>query len=334
MSTIQPSVLRRQAGDMLQKAPYDPKRLVLIHTSVALGASLLVTIVNYILNQQIAGTGGLSGMGLRSILSTVQAVLELAILVGTPFWEFGLLFAALRWARGEKADFQNLLQGFRRFGSVLALRLLRGGLFMLMAIAVIQLSSTVFLLTPFSKPLLEVMEPVITAAGNPQQLEAILTPELLVSVMEACIPLMLIAGALYALIALPVFYRLRFADFAVMDGAGAVSAMVQSVRATRKKSLQLVKLDFSFWWFYLLQLLCVAISYGNIILPALGITFPFSEDTALFLFYVLGSLCQLLLLWQYQASVLTCYGLAYGAFGVRPPTPREQSLPHTATWNA
>ena len=37
MSTIQPSVLRRQAGDMLQKAPYDPKRLVLIHTSVALG---------------------------------------------------------------------------------------------------------------------------------------------------------------------------------------------------------------------------------------------------------------------------------------------------------
>lgn len=334
MFTVRPSVLRRQAEDMLQKAPYDPKRLVLIHASVALGASLLVTIVNYILNQQIAGTGGLSGMGLRSVLSTVQVVLELVILVGTPFWEFGLLFAVLGWARGEKADFQSLLQGFRRFGSVLALRLLRGGLFFLMAIAVIQLSSTVFLLTPFSESLMEVMEPVITASGDPQQLEAILTPQLLASAVEACIPLVLITGALYALLAIPVFYRLRFADFAVMDGAGAVSAMVQSVRFTQKKSLQLVKLDLSFWWFYLLQLLCVAISYGNIILPALGITFPFSEDTALFLFYVIGNLCQLLLLWQYQASVLTAYGLAYGAFGMRPLTPREQSLPHTINWNA
>lgn len=331
MFTIQPSVLHRQAEDMLQKAPYDPKRLVLIHTSVALGASLLVSIVNYILSQQIAGTGGLSGMGMRAILSTVQAVLELAILVGTPFWEFGLLFAALRWARGERADFQSLLQGFRRFGSVLALRLLQGALFLAIGFAVTNTCTTVFVLTPFSKKVLEIMEPMMAEGATPQQIEAMLTPEFMTSVVKACIPLLIAVFVIYAPIAFFFFYRLRFSKFAVMDGSGALGAMIQSLRVTRKKCLQLVKLDLSFWWFYLLQLLCVAISYGELVLELFGVTLPFSPDASFFLCAVLSGLCQVILLWLYQAKVLTTYGLAYTAFGMKPLTPREQSLPHTIT---
>ncbi len=332
MVTIKPSALRHQAGEALQNATYNPKRLVLLHTAIALGSSLLITLLNYVLSLQIAETGGLSNMGLRFILTTIQVVLELAVMVGLPFWEIGLTFAALCWVRGEETSFRSLLQGFRRFGSVLGLKLLQGGLFLLMGFVILNFSTTVFLLTPYSKPLLEILEPVIQAAANPQQMETLLTPELIASAIEVSIPLLLIFGVLYILAAIPVFYRLRFSEFAVMDGFGALSAMVQSIRATRKKSLQLVKLDLSFWWFYLLQLLCIAVSYGDTILKNLGIGLPVSADAAFFLFYVLGALCQGLLLWQYQATVLTTYGLAYKTFESQPVIPKTQSLPHNVPW--
>lgn len=332
MFTIKPSVLRHQAGEVLQNSTCDPKKLVLLHTAIALGASLLVSALNYFLSLQIDGTGGLSGIGLRVILSTIQTALELAVMIALPFWEIGLLFAALCWSRKETVNFQSLLQGFRRFGPVLALRFLEGGLFLAIGFALLNVGTTVYLLTPLSKPLLEILEPVIKVS-DPQLMESLLTPELMNAAVEACMPLLLIFGLLYALISIPFFYRLRFSKFAVMDGSGALNAMVLSFRATKRKSLQLVKLDLSFWWFYLLQALCVAICYGDTVLRLLGIALPISPDAAFFLFYALGALCQGLLLWQYQATVLTTYGIAYAAFGMRPLTPREQSLPHTVTYD-
>lgn len=332
MVTIKPSALRYEARNALQNATYNPKRLVLLHAAIALGSSLLITLLNYVLNLQIAQTGGLSDMGLRLILTTIQVVLELVVMVGLPFWEIGLIFAALCWGRGEEVTFPSLLQGFRRFGSVLGLKLLQGGLFLLMGFVILNFSTTIFLLTPYSKPLLEILEPVIQTTANPQQMEVLLTPELIASAIEVSTPLLVIFGVLYILAAIPVFYRLRFSEFAVMDGSGSLSAMVQSVRATQKKSLQLVKLDLSFWWFYLLQLLCIAVSYGDTILGNLGIALPVSADAAFFLFYVLGALCQGLLLWQYQATVLTTYGLAYKAFEGRPLTPETQNPPHKVPW--
>ena len=97
MEAFKPSVLRQQAGEALQNATYPPKKFVLIHTSVALGLTLLITALNFLLNQQIAQTGGLAGMGMRSILSTVQSVLEFAVNAALPFWEIGIVFAALCW---------------------------------------------------------------------------------------------------------------------------------------------------------------------------------------------------------------------------------------------
>jgi hypothetical protein len=44
--------LRQTANRRLQVASYKPNRLVLIHSGIALGAGLLVAIVQYILQQQ------------------------------------------------------------------------------------------------------------------------------------------------------------------------------------------------------------------------------------------------------------------------------------------
>lgn len=308
---LNPNALRQQADSMLRRCPADPKKLVLLHAAVALGSAFVITALNFLLGRLIADTGGLSGLGMRSVLSTVQTLLELALAVALPFWEIGLVYAALGWARGNAVGVTDLMQGFRRCGAVLVMRLLQGWVFFFLGSAVFYFSSMVFLATPFSKPLLEIMEPMIGQELSAQQLEEFLTPELLASAAKVSTPLLVIFGCLFAVAALPLFYRLRFADLAVMDGHGPVKSLLGSVHLTRRHTWQLVRLDLSFWRFYLLQALCVAISYADTLLPALGVSLPLDPQVAFFLFYFIGAGCQFLLLWQYQAHVVTAYGVMY-----------------------
>ena len=67
--------LKSAARESLAAAPYDPRKLILLHTGVTIAVSLIGTILNFVLSKQIENTGGLGGMGLRSMLSTVQSVL-------------------------------------------------------------------------------------------------------------------------------------------------------------------------------------------------------------------------------------------------------------------
>lgn len=305
---IQPSFLRKEATDRLRQAAYDPKRLVLLHTAIALGCSLLTTLISYLLSLQIAETGGLSGMTLRSVLTTAQSVLELAVAIGFPFWNIGLLFAVLRWTTGQTAGPADLLQGFRRFFSVFGLLFLRALLFLMLAIGITNITSTIYMMTSFATPLVNLLTPLMQQGSSA---ESLMTDAFSSALLKEVTPLIIVSAVLFLLLAIPLFYRLRFANFAVMDGLSAGKALLKSFSITSKKFWQLLKLDLSFWWFYLLLILSVAICYGDSILPALGISLPVSPTVAAFGFYIIGSVCQGILLWQFEAGRLTVYGLAY-----------------------
>lgn len=324
---LQVSDLRHQAKARLLTVSGNPKKLVLIHAAIALGSSFLLTVINYLFSLQIENTGGLGGLGTRSVLATAQSVLELTVMLALPFWQMGIYYAALQWIRGESAEFGSLLQGFRRFSSVLGMLLLRSLLFIALAITVVNIGSFVFIMTPFAAPLLEILTPIMEQGATPEQLEALLTPELMGSVSRASIPLFILLGVLYIAVAVPLFYRLRFGDFAVMEGLPAGRALLKSFAITHKKFWQVFKLDLSFWWFYLLQMLSVALCYADTLLPAMGIALPVSGVTAAFIFYALGSICQCLLLWQWEGSRVTVYGLAYhtldGTIGANEPVTED-----------
>ena len=61
----------------------------------------------------------------------------------------------------------------------------------------------------------------------------------------------------------------------------------------------------------MLQALSVTLCYGDSILPAMGVALPMSAEAAYIAFMALGSLCQGVLLWFYQAKVSVTYALAY-----------------------
>lgn len=324
--TLQFADLRREAGLRLTTATYSPRLLVLIHTAVSLGVSLVIGLLNLLFAQMIANTGGLGGMAARSMLETAQAVLELAVTAALPFWNIGLTRAAICWARGESAEIPTLLEGFRRCRSVLGIKLLTGAILLVLCMAVSYIGTMLFLFTPFAGRLMEVLDPIMQQSGS-------LTPELLLSdevmaqISTATKPLMFLLGILFAAVAIPAWYRIRFADFAVMDGGRSLISLFHSFRITRKKALQIFKIDLHFWWFYLLQALSVALCYGDSILAALGVTLPISEELAYVLFYAVGIVAQGLLLWWYQAKVSTVYALAYETLTADTCILKTENLP-------
>lgn len=318
MENAKPSVLRCQAETLLNSAAYDSKKLVLIHTAVSMAMVVLETVLNYIFDLLVAKNSGLSGLPLRTMLSTAQTALSYFVMVMLPFWEMGLIYTALSWAREKNAVPGNLLEGFRNWGKVLGLHFARILICVAVGLAVFNVVSAVYVMTPFSAPLVEFMEPLAGTFSTPAEMMSSFTPEQITALTALMKPLVIAICVVCALLILPLLYLLRFGSYAVMDGKGAVRSLLYSLRITWKNFGKLVRLDLSLWWFYLLQLLSIAVGSGSVILQLLKINLPFSNTVGYFLFFGLSVLCQGILLWQCQGKVLTSYALLYDAIGDEP----------------
>ena len=294
--------LKQAAKDSLTAANYDPKKLILIHTGVTVGLSLILALIDYVLEQQIGGTGGLSGVGTRSILETAQTVLMGAQVVALLFWQIGYLYTALCISRKEPVSPGSLLQGFRQFGPVLRLRLILALLYCGMIMLCAYGASIVFSFTPMAQPLVEAYE-IGTEEAVLQAMEQIVTP----------LTWMILAVMLVVMV--PYLYKLRLAEYALMDAprAGAMMAIRTSRLMMRRNRLELFKLDLSFWWFYLCEGIVAVIAYGDVILPTFGLSLPWSDTVSYYVFLVLSYLCELVLYWWKGNDVQVTYAKFYEA---------------------
>lgn len=324
--------LKESANQVLGAAEYPPRRLVLLHTGAMLLLSLLLTVVNFALQKLIDGAGGLSGIGTRTMLSTAQSVLNVLGAVILPFWQMGYLFAAIRTARRQQASPLELTEGFRRFGPILRLSLLKGALFLGLGIACFYLCSGIFFFTPFAAPVLPLLEPLINTA--PQDAAMLLDEAAMAAIVKALIPLYVIFAVIYAAVALPMYYRLRMADYVIMDGENhsALLALRDSWRMMRGSRAALLRIDLSFWWYYGLEALTVLVCYADVLLGLTGITLPISADAAYFLCFALSLTGQLGLYYWAKAKTAVTYAAAYDSLRFAQP-PQPKPVPKNLPWN-
>lgn len=325
--------LKGEARRSLAMASYNPRYLVLIHTGATILLSLLVMALDFVLENQIGNTGGLGGMGLRSVLSTIQTVLQIVEFVVLPFWEFGYVFTVLRLARVQEAQPDTLLTGFRHIGPVLRYTLLQTLLYCAIAIPVFYLAVSIFMFTPWAAPLYEAMLPLMNETSLTTQ-ELLLNEAATAAIMDAYVPIFAIFGVLYLLICAPLYYGLRMGSFCLMDAPekGALAAMRESRRMMKGRRIQLLRLDLSFWWYYLLYALLTVVCYGDLLLPLIGVELPWSSTVSFFVFYILSLVFQLVLYILTRNQVEVTYALAYDALR---QTPREtpQPNPGNQPWN-
>lgn len=321
------SRLRQQAIHKLEAAP-NRGRLILLFAGISAGLSLAVGIVSMILDSQIAGTGGLSGLQLRGVLSTVQSLLSIAVLVFMPFWNLGYTSVALKLGRGEAASDKDLLNGFRRFGPALRLMLLRQVVNFAIAFAAMQVAGIAFSMTPWAATFYTQLD-----AGTLLNSSGAVDEAAMDALLPVMIPYLIIVGALILVALIPVTYRLRMAEFQLMDEpkCGAVLAMLLSNRMMKGRCMQLFKLDLSFWWYYLANILVTVLCYADVLLPLLGIALPFSPEVGFLLFYILAQAAQVLLYWRCRNQVDCTYVAAYDALRAEPAQPPKP--PKNVPWN-
>ncbi|HIT34003.1 MAG TPA: DUF975 family protein [Candidatus Faecousia intestinigallinarum] len=311
------SSLGAKAEEDLRAAGNSPRKLVLLHSGITVAVMTVLTLMNLLLQLGIDDTAGLGGLGARAAMSTMQTLLGYAINIVLPFWEFGMAFVILGFARRQLVAPADLTLGFRNFGPVLRYQLLIWLMYFGIAMMLLYPLMNILLLTPLANPIIELAVRWSAAGGAIDLGELIGSSEFFL----ALLPMLLAAMAVLALVLVPLAYRLKMGKFSLADDpkAGAMAAVRRSFRITRGNSLALFKLDLHFWWYYLGLLLAAAVCYGDVILGYLGVPLPMSQEASYMLFYVLGLALQLglhcLALARVQLTYAAGYDALLGGFG-------------------
>ena len=309
-------ILKKNAAERVAAAE-NSKKIVLIYVGAVTVLALLVTVVNYVLKLQISQLGGLSNMGLRSVLSTVQSVLPMLQSVVTLCLQLGYMAAMLRVARQQYASEQTLKLGFDRFWVLLRYVILESCLYTLAGLAAFWIAVQVYLLTPLSRSAMSMVTPEM--ADPNVIMELLQDPVFAGEITSAMLPLFILFGILYAVLFVPINYSLRMGRYVLIDkpGQGAVFAMKESRNMMRGSRVRLFKLDASLWWWYAISLFSTVLCYGDVLLPMIGVELPFSADVSYFLFYGLFLAAQFLAAYFFGNYIQVVYAQVYNALKPR-----------------
>lgn len=313
----------------------EKRKVAAIYGGVLVGAALAVTLLQLLLEKGIGNTGGLSGLGMRSVLQTIGTLLHSANTVLTPFWNLGFLFASLLWARNSEARPNDLLMGFRRFGPYLRFTILRGITMIAGGVFCVYLSSSIFMLTPWAESVMAFAQSVNMDIDAANTMIAQMDMAQMDALLMSMIPMLVIWAILCIAVVVPMLYRFRMAEFVILDDRrmGGLAAMLLSARMLRKRRWKLFLLDLRFWWYYCLQALCLGISFADLWLPLLGISLPGGIVTMMGLY--LAYLLSLFLIHTFLSpQVQTAYALAYEQLRqLEPVMPKAQSVPQNLPWD-
>ena len=301
------------------------KRIAAIYAGVTLGLSALVTILGLVLEAMMSRATGLGGMGRRTILSSVQSMLPWVVGLITMCVELGYQAAMLRVARGQYASPQTLRLGFDRFWVLLRCILLEGVILFAIAFGGIYIATMLFMLTPFSGRVMEVLSPVLENV-------TLLSPEMVLDealydqLMQAMIPAFVMCAIVVAAAAIPVLYRLRMARFVIIDkpGIGALAALRESRKMMKGNCLRLVKLDISLWPYYIGCVFASLLCYGDVLLPMMGVRFPWSDTVSYYLFFALYLAVQFAVYYFLKNQAEVAYSIAYDS--IRPKEPKTEGV--------
>lgn len=292
----------------------EPKKVISTFSALVILISLVMNLLTMYVDSRISGTGGLANMGIRSILATVQNILPLGQMVVLLCLELGYYSAVMRFARKQYADHTDLRTGFRYFGPLLRMSLLRAAIFMGILFASIYFGTTVYSLTPFASGLTEELNALLAAE--------VLDLETVYAVYRVLLPVFAVVLVIFAAGAIPVMYRYRMANYCLLDkpGQGALAAMRSSRMLMKGNAVAMFKVELHFWWYYALSALATVVCYGDQILPLLGVTLPMPEMASYYLFYGIYLAAQFAIYYFFRNRMEVTYAMVYEAIRPREET--------------
>lgn len=312
------------AARRLEESP-SQKRIVLIYAALALGMTLLVTVLNHILGLQIDNFGGLSNLGKKTMLSSIQSMLPMTQSILSMCLDVGYVAAMLRIARGMYASANTLRLGFDRFWVLLRCAIFKGAMIMGVCFVGMYAGIMIFMVTPLAKPAVEIITPLVSQVSLLDS-TLMIDDATYAQLVQAMIPGFVICGIMMLVLGGPVFYSFRMANYVIIDkpAMGALAALRASKKMMRGNRLKLLKLDVSLWWYYLATAAAMVLCYGDVLLPMAGVELPVSETVAFFGFYGLYLAASFAILYFLRNRAEVAYALAYDA--VKPEEKQDSGV--------
>lgn len=312
------------AADRLRQSP-SQKQIVLIYAALALGLTALVTVLSHVLDLQMDNFGGLSNLGKRSMLSSVQSMLPMVQSLLSMCLNVGYLAAMLRIARGMYTSPQTLRLGFDRFWLLLRCSIFKGLMLSAVVFVSMYFGVMIYMMTPFSDAAVEIITPLLSQVSM-LNTQIVIDDATYLLLMEAMVPAFAICGILLLILGVPVLYNYRMAEYVIIDkpAVGALAALRESKKMMRGNRLSLMKLDISLWWYYLASFAATVICYGDVLLNLLGLEMPIPDTVAFYGFYVLYLAASFAVHFFLRNRVEVCYGLAYDA--VKPEEKQDNGV--------
>lgn len=313
MDILNPRSLRDDAKRALARGR-DPQKLVYTYAGISLGLSLLVTLLDLWLENEISGTGGLSNLGTRAIFSTAQQAAPLLAGILAMCLDLGYLSGMMRIARGQYADHTDLKVGLQKFWPLLRLSILQYLIYTVLGILAVQLGGLIFAMTPWAEPAMEMVLALSTT--DP----AALTEADLMNMLSQMVPMYVIAGIVYLVILIPFLYKLRFASFCLLDDPSgrALAAIRTSSKLMRRRFFPMLKVDLSLWLYHAGNVLVLLILSSDLILPLLNIPLPVDGTLFLVLISVIAAAAQFLFHVTLRNKAEAVYLTAYDRLREKP----------------
>lgn len=308
MSIPSAKYLKVKAANRL-KTGKEPQKVVLIYAAILAAAALAENLASYLLDGQISQAVGLQGMNTRAVLSTANVVVTIAQLLLVEGLALGYCAAMLRIARGQYASGSTLKAGLERLWLLVRTRLLEGVILTAMSFALCMVVVNIYMLTPFSNRLVLSMVP-LAEAGE-------LTTEAMLSLWSTAYQVLLPVTILYVVALIPLLWYFsavyRLVDYLLIEKPqlGALGALRESRRRMRGSKRMLLRVDLSFWWYYLLQAATKALLYPGLILAALGVTLSVSPTVFLVAALVIYLAADFAVRYFFSNRVAVTYALFY-----------------------
>lgn len=288
------------------------RQVLLLYIAILTGLSLLLSGLTVLLSNRIETTGGLSGMGLRSILSTVQSVLPMVQTVVLAALQLGYTRAILNARRGEAYSRDTLWGDFRLLLPLMGAYLLQGLLYAGLALASVYAAGYIFMLLPASNEFMALIEP-LAASVTAMSDTLVLSDATYAAASEALRPMLWIFPLVFLPLFIPTCYRYRMTVYCLLDQSRPrpMLAMRESRMMLHRNRTALFKLDLQLWWYYILQALVTLVCYGDQLLTLTGVALPFSPEVSYFLFLGLSLLLQAAVFYFTLNRVSLIYAAAY-----------------------
>lgn len=268
----------RSAADRSLAVGREPKKVIGAYVGALALLSLAVMVIDLILDRQLDQAVGLSNLELNALLSTFQLILPVLQMLAVLCLNLGYQAALQRIARGQYADHTDLKTGLDRFWALLRMTALQFALYFALCFALVYPCMIIFMLSPFSGDFIAIYNTVTVVDET--------VMEQLYTALE---PMMLVFSVVYFIVCTPIYFRFRLANYILLDKPreGALAALRGSARLMRGNRMHLFKADLRLWWYYLIVAVLTVVSYGNLLLPALGVVLPWSATVSYYVFYAL-----------------------------------------------